>query len=241
MDIDVFLTGPSVSEADVRGRTAVVIDVLRASSTIATALSNGAQSVIAVKDQAQADGHIAGLEPGSFLLCGERDAEKIEEYDLGNSPLEYPEAVVGGKTVILNTTNGTAALDRARAAKHLITGCFLNANAVVDFIREAGDDVALICAGWRGRASLEDTLCAGLLLDRLWADGAPQAASDSARIALALHRANTQSLRHVLDVCRAANMLRALGAEADLDYCLRVDALPVLPRMQSGRLLLSTS
>ena len=238
MDVDVFLTGPSVSESDVRGRTAVVIDVLRASSTIATALSNKAGSVIAVKDQAQADKYIDALEPGSFLLCGERDAEKIEGYDLGNSPLEYPQDVVGGKTLILNTTNGTAALARAHAANHLVTGCFLNASAAVDFAREMNDDVALICAGWRGRASLEDTLCAGLLLDRLWNGSAPPDASDSARIALALHRANTQPLRQTLDVCRAANMLRALGAEADLDYCLRVDALPVLPRMQKGRLLL---
>ena len=212
--------------------------MLRASSTIATALLNGAQSVIAVKDQAQAEEQMARLEPGSFLLCGERDAKKIEGYDLGNSPLEYPEAVVGGKTVILNTTNGTAALARARAATHLVTGCFLNAGAVVDFVREAGEDVALICAGWRGRASLEDTLCAGMLLGRLWNGDAPRDASDSAHIALALHHAANQPIRHALDACRAAGMLRALGAEADLDYCLQVDALPALPRMQDGRLLL---
>ena len=236
MNVDVFLSGTAVGEADVRGRTAVVIDVLRASSTIATALANGAQTVIAVKDQAGADAHMAGLEPGSFLLCGERDAEKIAGYDLGNSPLEYATDVVGGKTVILNTTNGTAALTRAKAARHLVTGCFLNAGAVVDFIREAGQDVALVCAGWRGRASLEDTLCAGFLLSRLWDGRPPDTVSDAAHLALTLHAATTRPPRQALDDCRAARLLRTLGAEADLDYCLRTDVLPVLPYSQDGRL-----
>ena len=191
-----------------------------------------------MKDQAQADERIAEMEPGSFLLCGERDAEKIEGYDLGNSPLEYATTVVGGKTVILNTTNGTAALARAGAAEHLITGCFLNAGAVADVIRDVGEDVALVCAGWRGRASLEDTLCAGLLLDRLWDGDAPRTASDSARIALTLYLATSDPLRQALDACRAAHMLRALGAEADLDYCLRTDVLPVVPYSRDGRLTL---
>lgn len=238
MDVDVFLTAAAVREADVRGRTAVMIDVLRASSTIATALSNGARAVLPVKDQAQARRLASTFDAGSFLLCGERDAKKIEGYDLGNSPYEYAEAVVAGRTVILTTTNGTVALARAQAATHLITGCFLNASRAVDFIREAGLDVAIVCAGWRGRASLEDTLCAGMLLDRLWNGDMPAAASDSAHIAFTQYRSSEGRLGQALSMCRAAQMLRALDAAADIDYCLRVDALPVLPYRQDGRLVL---
>lgn len=242
MDIEVFLTSSNVEEDDVRGRTVVVIDVLRACSSIVTALSNGARAVMPVLDMAQAGRIAANLDPDVYRLGGERGGEKIEGYHLGNSPLEYTEGEVEGRDVILNTTNGTKALTRARAAKHLLAGSFLNAGRVVQFIEHHADrDVAIICAGRQNRLSLEDTLCAGLLIDRLWADDEPKFVSDAAHAALALYRSDRDHLQDTIVRCNHAQNLIDLGYEKDIAYCLQVDAIPVLPYYRDNRLVLYDS
>ena len=168
MNAEVFLTSSTVTEDDVKGRTVIVIDVLRASSTIATALNNWARAVVPVADTGSATKIASNLDPSSYVLGGERGGNKIQGFHLGNSPLEYTQGTIDGRTVIFTTTNGTVAISRARRAEHLVIGSFLNAERVVEFARQAGLDVTIICAGWRNRVALEDTLCAGLLLYRLW-------------------------------------------------------------------------
>lgn len=238
MKIEVFLTSSIVSEEDVKDRTVVVIDVLRACSTIATALNNGARSIVPVADMAQAGKIASNLDQQSYLLGGERDGIKIEGYHLGNSPLEYTQKMVGGRTVIFNTTNGTVAIDQARAAEHLLIGSFLNAGRVVDFIREAGNDLTIICAGWRNRVSLEDTLCAGLMLYRLWEGREPDSVSDTAHIAFTQYDHDREGLTSALQICNHAQWLSSQGHQDDVDYCLQLDALPVLPYYQDSRLIL---
>ncbi len=238
MKIEVFLTSSNVSEENVKDRTVVVIDVLRACSTIATALNHEARSIVPVADMAQAGKIASNLDQQSYLLGGERDGSKIEGYHLGNSPLEYTSEVVGGRTVIFNSTNGTAAIDQARAAEHLLIGSFLNAGRVVDFIREAGNDLTVICAGWRNRVSLEDTLCAGLILYRLWDGREPGSVSDTAHIAFTQYDHDRENLMVALRRCNHAQWLTSQGYQDDVDYCLQLDALPVLPYYQDSRLIL---
>ena len=238
MNIDVFLTGQGVNEEDVKDRTVVVIDVLRACSTIATALNNGARSFVPVRDMAQAGKIASNLERQSYLLAGERGGEKIEGYHLGNSPYEYSRQVVEGKTIIFNTTNGTVAIDTAREAEHLLIGSFLNAGRVVDFVREADIDLTIICAGWRNTVSLEDTLCAGLLLYRLWDGVEPKSATDTAHIAFTQYNNDQDNLANAIRQCNHAQRLTDLGHAKDVEYCLRIDALPVLPYYQDSRLVL---
>ncbi len=198
MNVDVFLTGSHVTEEDVEGRTVVVIDVLRASSTIITALANGARAVIPVADMDQAGKIAMNLDPSTYLLGGERDGDRIDGYHLGNSPLEYTPDVVHDKTIILNTSNGTRALWNAREARHLIVGGFLNADRVVQFIREAGLDLTIICAGNHDRVTLDDTLCAGLILHRLWNGQEPEQVSDAAHIALTQYLHDRDALAEAL-------------------------------------------
>lgn len=238
MNIEVFLTGSVLSEDDVKDRTVVVIDVLRACSTIATALNNGARSVVPVADMAQAGKIASNLDQQSYLLGGERDGENIEGYHLGNSPLEYSEKRVSGRTIILNTTNGTVAIAGARAADHLLIGTFLNAGRVVDFVREAGKDVTIICAGWRNRVSLEDTLCAGLMLYRIWDGKEPAAVSDTAHIAFTQYAHDRGDLNQALNRCNHAQWLTRRGYGDDVEYCFQLDALPVLPYYRESRLVL---
>ncbi|QXD14701.1 2-phosphosulfolactate phosphatase [Rhodocaloribacter litoris] len=237
MKVEVFLTGNTLTEEDVKGHTVIVIDVLRTSSTIVTALSNGARAVVPAADMAEAGKIAANLDQSSFLMGGERGGDKIEGYHLGNSPLEYTPDVVEDKTLILNTTNGTAAIANARAAEHLVVGCFLNARRVVDFAREQGLDVVIVCAGWRNRIALEDTLCAGLLLHLLWDGQEPAHVSDSAHIAFTLYRHDGNDLFAALRRCNHAQRLYEQGFADDVAYCARVDYLPVLPYFEESRLV----
>ena len=238
MDAEVFLTYSNVGEEDVRGRTVVVIDVLRACSTIVTALDRGARAVMPVADMAEA-GKIAGnLDPDVYRLGGERDGEKIEGYHLGNSPLEYTQETVQDRDIILNTSNGTQALSRAKGAKHLVAGCFLNASRVAEFVRSVDDAVTIVCAGRHNRLALEDTLCAGFLLDRLWDHREPDPVTDSAHTAFTLFETDQDALEEALRSSNHAERLAEQGFEADLDYCLQVDAVPALPYYSDNRLVL---
>jgi len=236
MDAEVFLTYSNVSEDDVRNRTVVVIDVLRACSTIVTALDHGARAVMPVADMAEAGKIASNLDPDVYRLGGERDGVKIDGYDLGNSPHEYGADVVDGRDVILNTSNGTQALTRATSAKHLVAACFLNAGRVVDFVRTVDEEVTIVCAGRQNRLALEDTLCAGLLLERLWDREEPDVVTDSAHTAFTLYETDRDHLRSALDRANHAERLVDQGYEDDLDYCFRVDALPVLPYYAENRL-----
>ncbi len=237
MDIDVFLTSQGVSEEDVRGRTVVIIDVLRASSTILTALHHGARAVIPVPDMEEAGRIASNMDPSVYLLGGERKGDRIDGYHLGNSPLEYTEEQVTGKTIILNTTNGTVAIGRAEGAAYLTVGSFLNASAVVDFIREKEKDATLICAGHQQRASLEDTLCAGLLLDKLWNGERRGGISDTAHIAHTQYVQDVNTLQHTLRSGAHARALQSKGYEADVEYAVQQDSVPLVPDYIDNRLV----
>jgi 2-phosphosulfolactate phosphatase len=236
MDAEVFLTYSNVSEEDVRNRTVVVIDVLRACSTIVTALHHGARAVLPVADMAEAGKIASNLDPDVYRLGGERDGKKIDGYDLGNSPAEYTPDVVDNRDVILNTSNGTQALSRATPAKHLVAACFLNAGRVVDFVRANDDEVTIVCAGRQNRLALEDTLCAGLLLERLWDREEPDVVTDSAHTAFTLYETDRDDFRSALDGANHAERLVQQGFADDLDYCFRIDELPVLPYYTDNRL-----
>jgi 2-phosphosulfolactate phosphatase len=238
MNAEVFLTSSTVTEDDVKGMTVIAIDVLRASSTIATALNNWARAIVPVADTGAATKIASNLDQSSYLLGGERGGNKIQGYHLGNSPLEYTQDAIEGRTVIFTTTNGTVAISKARSAEHLVVGSFLNAERVIEFVRQAGLDVTIICAGWRNRVSLEDTLCAGLLLHRLWNGREPSNASDSAHIAFTQYVHDKENLDTALRRCNRAQWLMANGYAEDVDYCLQIDVLPVLPYYKENRLVL---
>jgi len=238
MDIEVFLTSYNVTPEDVKDRTVVVIDVLRASASILTALHNGARDVVPVADMAEASKIASNLDPSFYLLGGERGGERIEGYHLGNSPLEYTEAQVKGRTIILNTTNGTRAIARSRPARHLLIGSFLNAGRVVDFIEKTNGPTTIVCAGTRNRVSLEDTLCAGMMLYRLWDGQEPDGVSDTAYMAFTQYRNDKDEMKIALRHCNHAQWLRANGYAKDVEYCLQADALPLLPYHKENRLVL---
>jgi 2-phosphosulfolactate phosphatase len=237
--IEVYLTAQSAPEDRLKGKTVLVIDVLRASSTIIVALDNGARSLIPVGDMAEAGKIAAHMDDDSTVMGGERGGVKIEGYDLGNSPLEYTPDVVQGRTVVLNTTNGTLAIRRAHRAASLAIGGFLNFSESVRFIREADTDVAIVCGGSNGQIALEDVLCAGKMLSELWGGREPAGLSDTARIAFCQYKADKNRLTQAIARSSHARHLIDLGFEGDVELCSLIDRHTLLPVFHDNRLVLS--
>ncbi|MFN1835624.1 2-phosphosulfolactate phosphatase [Balneola sp. MJW-20] len=232
--IDVYYSIHGFQEEDLRGKTAVVIDVLRASSSIVTALSRGAKRIIPVADMEEAVKIASPMDSRDYLLCGEKDGNKIEGYHLGNSPLEYVPDVIGNKTLIFNTTNGTKAIRKASLANQVYVGAFLNQQSILNAINEHDDEVVLICSGWRGRLSLEDALFAGSLVHHLSNGVMSDQLKDSAKIAFGLFERFGQDLEKTIGESDHAKRLAKLVPEGDIPFCCKVDEFDTLPAMKDG-------
>ncbi|MDI6784067.1 MAG: 2-phosphosulfolactate phosphatase, partial [bacterium] len=219
--IDVALVPNIVNHQLIPGSVALVIDVLRASSTILTALSNGAKQVIPVNEPEEAKEMAKRFPEGEALLCGEREGVQIPGFDLGNSPLEFTLETVAGKTLIMSTTNGTKACHSAQNAGSVYIGCFLNLTAVCDAVKKANENILIITSGKEGRFSLEDTVCAGALVEKLNAEKG-YAITDSARVAQILYTIYRSNIRQMLGTCEHGVYLASLGYSQDLDYCAQV-------------------
>lgn len=232
--LDVFSSAHSFHEEDLRDKTVVMIDVLRASSTMVTALDNGAKGIIAVADMDDASKISRNLDSQSFLLSGEKDGVKIEGYDLTNSPLEHTGEVVRNKTVILNTTNGTKAIKRSGLAENIIVGSFLNLSTIVEHLKHLDGEVVLVCAGWRGRLSFEDLLCAGNIIYELNSGELPARARDGAKVAFGLYEKFADDIENSIKSSNYAVRLKGIVSEEDISYCCQRSILQVLPVLKEG-------
>ncbi|HYW35723.1 MAG TPA: 2-phosphosulfolactate phosphatase [Balneolaceae bacterium] len=233
-DIDVFMAVPSFNEEDIRNKTVVIIDVLRASTTMVTAIENGAKGIIPVENMDAAGRISQSLDSPQYLLCGEKDGKKIEGYHLGNSPLEYTRETVEGKTIILNTTNGTKAVKKAVAADELIIGSFLNLDQVVKKLSSVEQDIALVCAGWRGRLSLEDMLCAGNIVYDLLGGTLPPQAKDVVGITFGLFEKFGDDIEGIIEQSDHARRLREIMDRQDITYSCKMNITDVLPVLNDG-------
>lgn len=222
----------------------VVIDVLRATSTIVAALAAGAAGIIPVLTPEEARALARTMPGGRVLLGGERKAVRIPGFDLGNSPREYQAEAVAGKTIILTTTNGTRTVHAASAAARVLMGAILNAAAVARAVVREGRDLIIVCAGTRGGFSLEDVLAAGVILEALPGGAAAEGYDleadydDLSLAALAIARYYRGRLDEALKWTHHGLDLEGLGFAADLDYCARLDAIPVVPVWSEGTIRL---
>lgn len=232
--IDVFFSVQAFQEEELRGKTAVIIDVLRASSSITTALSNGAKKIIPVADMSDAMKIANTMDQKDFLLCGEKNGSKIEGYHLGNSPAEYTPDVVQGKTLIFNTTNGTTAIKKASLANQIYVGTFLNQQSILNALNEHDDEVVLVCSGWQGRLSIEDTLFAGSLVHAVSNGSLPDSAKDGAKVAFGLFEKFGDDLEGAISKSDHAKRLAELVPNDDISFCCKVNEFDVLPGMRDG-------
>ena len=213
----------SPGSAVVRGGCAVIVDVLRATTTLTVALAHGARGVLAVATPAEALALRASR--SGVLACGEREGRIVPGFDLGNSPFEYTAERVEGRLLAFASTNGSQAMLAARGARRRVLAAFINARAVVESLR-GEREVTIVCAGKLGGFSLEDAACAGLLLARVAAlGGVPD--GPAARLALSLAPDGADAVRALVESAAHARDLRSLGPAyaRDLERCAGLDTL----------------
>ncbi|MFZ9299556.1 MAG: 2-phosphosulfolactate phosphatase [Chitinophagaceae bacterium] len=225
---------------DVSDSIVVIIDVLRATSTIATALFNGAAAVIPVATVQRCIE--LGNEYGG-VTAGERDGKVAEGLTYGNSPFEYPEAFIRDKILVLTTTNGTKLLHMAldNGAKEIITGSFPNLSAVVEHLRKQNRNVILGCSAWKNRVNIEDTLFAGAVIEQLYDEF--NIMCDSSHVALNLYKSAKPDLFGFMKANNATHYHRLtnFGLDKDMQYCLTADGANVLPVFVGDRLVRSVN
>ena len=222
---------------DISSSIVVIIDVFRATSTIATALYNGARSIIPVDSVSRC------MEIGKQMGCvtaGERDGKIAEGLEYGNSPFEYPREFIEGKTLVLTTTNGTRLLQMAldKGAKEIVTGSFPNLSVVCEHLVEMKRNVILGCAAWKDRVNMEDTLFAGAVISRIKTHFSINC--DSSHIAEEVYEKGKKDLFAFLKKNNASHYHRLMGfgLEKDMRYCLAENGANVLPVYKEGKLLL---
>ncbi len=237
MRIEVLFTPGAIDELQLRDKNVVVIDVLRASTTIVTALANGAKEIIPVSSVESAVKISGNLFGDVILLGGERNGKLIEGFNLGNSPQEYTEEVVRNKSIIFSTTNGSQAMVRSRYARNLVIGAFINVSKVVDFIRELSSDFSIICAGKQGAFCIEDAVCAGMIIQKLSdSEEAELSLSDASQASVMLYKSYGKNILSMIKKSEHGQYLAGIGFGDDLKICAGVDTCPALP-IFSGNVL----
>lgn len=234
MKVTVYATYDSVEDKVIKDRLVVVVDVLRATSTIITSLANGCKEVIPVVEIEEAMNLSKNYEKDAYLLAGERNALKIEGFDLSNSPAEYTKDMVEDRTIIFTTTNGTKAIRKAEGAKEIILGALINAKAVSDYILSRGEDIVFICAGTEGKFSLDDIATVGAIIYRM-DDGSGQLKLDDLGLVCRhIYREYKGNLESVFKKSRHYNVLKKANYYNDILYCLKEDMISIVPEYTDG-------
>lgn len=238
--IDLFFTPAAVTNERLKGYNAVVLDVLRAGTSITTALNNGARDILPAESINRAIELASELKREDVLLCGEREGKLIDGFHLGNSPADYSRERVRGRTLIFGTTNGTPAVVRASVAKSVFFGAFINMNTIVDAVAKLQEPfpLAILCAGKLDRFAIEDALCGGLFIERLKPRlQVDPILNDAARATELLYREFGNDFYTLLSNSDHGKYLIEIGMENDLGICSQDSVLPVVPTLQDGKLV----
>jgi 2-phosphosulfolactate phosphatase len=230
-EVCVHLLPALVAPEQLRGGVAVVVDVLRATTTMVYALAAGCACVRPCLEVEEARRVAGELPAGRVLLGGERDGSPLPGFDLGNSPREYTSCVCRCMTVVLTTTNGTRALLHAAAADRVLLGAFVNYSAVCEQLRQDARPVHIVCAGNGNAVALEDTLLAGAIVEYLCEAFAVRL-NDGARLAWDCYETHGRVLEGALEVSAGGVRLRALGYDEDIKAAARVDQFALVPELR---------
>lgn len=218
---------------DVSKSIVVVIDVLRATSSICVAFTNGVKSIVPV---ASIEESFSYKEKG-FLIGAERNGEMLDGYDLGNSPFSYMDERVVGRDIALTTTNGTQAIAAVKDAHQIVIGSFLNLDCLCDWLRTQDRSVLLLCSGWKNSFNLEDTILAGAIAEKLTAHYEMNSMCDAVIAAMHLYGLAKDDLNGFLEKSSHRKRLERLQIDKDIEYCLTPNLAPVIPIMVNGVLV----
>jgi 2-phosphosulfolactate phosphatase len=216
---------------NVQDKTVVVVDILHSTSCMTTAFAHGIKSIIPVASLEEA----LALKSGETYTAGERDGKKVDGFDLGNSPFEYMQDYLRGKSIAFTTTNGTQAIVKSLGGREIIIGSFLNLHSVLNYLKKGSNNVLVVCAGWKGKFNLEDTLFAGALVDGLREMLAPDC--DAPLAAMQLYQSARHDLNESLKNSSHVKRLARLGIHKDIAFCVTPDQYEVLPVLKDGVLV----
>lgn len=240
MKIDVLWTPAEMALVRDQDRTTVVIDVLRAATTIATAIHNGAKAVVPASSIEEAVRIANQIGRENSLLCGERQGVRIQGFDLGNSPAEFSRDAVEGRTLVMTTSNGTSAMTSLVGNRAIYVGALVNMRAAAEMLARDGISPLIVCAGRNGRVAVEDALCAGLIVESWLALGDPKsedyALGDGARAALALARQHSPVDARFLADTEAGRALKEIGQAGDLELCARLGIYSDVPVLRDRQI-----
>ena len=229
MKLNVIFSPVQSDEIFFTGKTTVVIDVLRASSTIISALESGAREVIPVGTIEFAVKVSGGMFGGQTLLGGERNTKKIEGFALGNSPSEYTKEIVSGKTIVFYSTNGSKAIVKAKYSDNLFICSFSNINALANHLIKLNEDIIVLCSGNNNFFSLEDSVCAGKLVQEILSKNSKVSLTDSSNAAIAIFKTFGKDVKKMLRNTEHGQLLLNNGYEEDIELCAKLDSSDVIP------------
>ncbi|HMJ71244.1 MAG TPA: 2-phosphosulfolactate phosphatase [Cyclobacteriaceae bacterium] len=225
--IEVCLTPDLMHLYDVSEKTVVVVDILRATSCMVTAFAHGVDCIMPFADLESC----RAMSKKGYTTSGERNGEKVEGFDKGNSPFEYMEDI-RGKKVAFTTTNGTQAISKSIEARDVVIGAFLNLSSVSKYLVDGPNNVLVVCAGWKGRVNLEDTLFAGALVAKVKEHISTD--YDAAIAAKYLYEIARGNMLEFLKQGSHIKRLNRLGIHEDIVFCLAEDKYDVVPRLKDG-------
>ncbi len=231
--VEVCLTPELVHQFDLGGKIVVVVDIFRATSCMVSGMSNGVKAIhpVATVEECFALGE-QGL-----VTAGERSGVKVEGFDIGNSPFEYLDDSMIGKSIAVSTTNGTRTILASLDAKEILIGAFLNLNATAEYLATKNSDLVIHCAGWKGTVNIEDSLYAGALINAL--KDSHEFEGDPALLAHELFKANASDLMPIAQASSHAQRLSGFGATDDLTYCMKSDLCQIVLIYKDGKILLT--
>lgn len=229
--IDVCLSPKLIDLYDLKGKIVVVVDILRATSVMVTALAHEAKSIIPVASLDEAKDYLAK----GYLCAAERGGAQVDGFPLGNSPFSYMNEKVKDQDIVLTTTNGTLAISKSMAADEVLVGAFLNLSSLTDYISKSGKDLLIHCAGWKGKTNMEDTLFAGALIDSL--TSTHDLGCDTPHMALKYYQSVKTELADTITNSAHAKRLNKLSVIEDIKFCAQIDTFSVLPKMNGDRLI----
>lgn len=238
--IEILLTQSLIQDDLIlKDKNVIVLDVLRATTTMTIALANGAKEIIPTENIATAVRVAKGSK--NSILCGERNGKVVEGFSLGNSPLEYTPEIVKDKSVIFSTTNGTLAIIKSKFAKTCLICSFINISAIVDYVNAMDEDFTLICSGKLNDFCLEDAVCAGMLLNKLsagrtleMADSEIAALNLCNDLAMLLNVPSQDKVLKMFHLSEHGKYLKTIGFEADLEISSKIDSYPFIPIFKNG-------
>ncbi len=239
MRLDVFFTPNQVKPADTAGRLVAIVDVLRASTTVATALGNGAKTVIPLEGADEVIFRSKEFARSQIVLAGEQKMHPIAGFDLGNSPKAFTPEAVEGKTILITTTNGTRTLLGVQGARDIVIASYVNFTAVLAMMKVAASsntDIAIICAGEEGSFTLEDAACAGRYVRAIPKRADSVVANDAASASVLIERKYGDNIEKIFKESSHGQALESAGFGDDLEAAAEVDSYPVVPIYQDRQI-----